>query len=133
MDRSFGAVVCRESAGRREFLLVLHARHDHWDIPKGHPEGDESPRETALREVLEETDYHVCLTEGFEEAIEYTLPWGGRKRVVYFLGRPERCGAGGIDRDEIKEVRWFSLEEARRKVCFENSLAVLIRADCFLG
>ena len=41
---------------RHEEVLLGHATGSaHWDIPKGIPEPDETPRDTAAREVLEET------------------------------------------------------------------------------
>ena len=49
---------CREAAGglvrnTDGDLLMIFRRH-RWDLPKGHCEPNESPKETALREVAEE-------------------------------------------------------------------------------
>ena len=55
MDYSFGSVVFRKDAVV-EYLLVHHAGPGHWDFPKGHPDDDEKPEQTAAREVLEETN-----------------------------------------------------------------------------
>jgi len=67
-ERSFGAVVVDEK-GR--YLLVKHRYGGHWDFPKGHMEGDESPLEAALREVLEETGLELELFG--EHVLKYNL------------------------------------------------------------
>ncbi len=40
--------------GSEEILLVHHIA-GHWGFPKGHIEGKETPMQTALRELREET------------------------------------------------------------------------------
>jgi 8-oxo-dGTP pyrophosphatase MutT (NUDIX family) len=39
----------------RELLLCHVTGHDHWDLPKGGIDGDETPLQAALRETREET------------------------------------------------------------------------------
>ena len=46
-----GKVLLREPAG--------HYKGGFWTLPKGKPEAGESPEQTALREVLEETGYRA--------------------------------------------------------------------------
>lgn len=36
-------------------IVVVNQNNDSWSLPKGHIEGSESPRETAIREIWEET------------------------------------------------------------------------------
>ena len=42
----------RDGSGPTSFLLMRHV--DRWDLPKGHCDGDESFRQTAMRETEEE-------------------------------------------------------------------------------
>ena len=52
LERSCGAVVATEKDGVRYYVLV---KGSYVGLPKGHMEPGESERETALREVREET------------------------------------------------------------------------------
>ncbi|MBN2625087.1 MAG: NUDIX domain-containing protein [Spirochaetales bacterium] len=132
MDRSYGAVVFRRSDAEYQFLLVQHEHNRHWDMPKGHAEKDETPQEAALREIQEETNYRVRLIEGFSEDIHYVLPRGEAKRVTFYLGESLGEGTMEIDRNEIRDVRWFSFEDAREMITYENSRQVLTAAGVFL-
>lgn len=131
MDKSYGSVVFRIKSDI-EFLLVHHAGYNHWDIPKGHPENSELPQETAIREVLEETNYHINLLPGFEEKISYILPEGDDKSVTFFIGKAVSDGNVKINCKEIQAVKWFSYEEAYEKITFNNSKQVLKLANDFL-
>ncbi|MBF5059180.1 hypothetical protein NEPTK9_000688 [Candidatus Neptunochlamydia vexilliferae] len=42
-----------------EAFLIQHLEGGHWGFPKGHPEKGESPKQTAERELLEETGMTV--------------------------------------------------------------------------
>lgn len=86
-----GVLLITESSPR-QFLLMRHP--DRWDLPKGHAEAGETPRETALREMAEETGLEpgqVRLDPNFEYVIEYPVRYRAadeprQKRVFYFLG-----------------------------------------------
>ncbi len=55
-DCSFGTIPFRMEAGIVRFLLIWEIYgKGHWDFPKGHREGTETPIQTALRELKEET------------------------------------------------------------------------------
>jgi len=77
----------------RQFLLMRHS--DRWDLPKGHAEPGETPRQTALRETEEETGIdasRITLDDAFVHSIAYPVKYrehGDRvfeKRVTFFLG-----------------------------------------------
>jgi bis(5'-nucleosidyl)-tetraphosphatase len=83
----------RVDAAGRQFLLMRH--HDRWDLPKGHAEPGETPRQTALRETEEETGIdasRITLDDAFVYSIAYPVTYrehGDRvfeKRVTYFIG-----------------------------------------------
>ncbi len=76
----------------REFLLMRHP--DRWDLPKGHCEPGESFRQTALREMEEETGIArdaVSLDDAFTFDLRYPVRYPDlddpiEKWVRYFLG-----------------------------------------------
>ena len=53
-EKSCGAVVYAET-GRGRLYLVEKMLHGHFGLPKGHVEPGENERQTAEREILEET------------------------------------------------------------------------------
>jgi 8-oxo-dGTP diphosphatase len=80
-----------------------------WTFAKGHPKPGETPKETAQREVSEET--------GYEVEIAATVPGsfvGGTTSNIYFLMRPVRViGPHG---KETQEICWAGPEEARNLI-----------------
>jgi len=74
---SAGAILFRDTRGRREYLL-LKSRPGDWEFPKGGVEGDEELQQTAIREVTEEsgiTDFR--LIDGFRREYNYVFQAGG--------------------------------------------------------
>ncbi len=66
IDVTAGGGLVRDSSGN--YLMIY--RNGMWDLPKGHKEEGEDIRQTALREVLEETGLEnlelrdlICVTE----------------------------------------------------------------------
>ena len=55
LERSCGAIVFRDGEAGESVLMVQHGP-GHWSFPKGHVEAGEQDRQTAIREVFEETE-----------------------------------------------------------------------------
>ena len=70
---SRGAVVYRDIKGEVRYLLIKNKRSAHWGFPKGHIEPGETKKQTAIREVLEETGIHVRIIDGFESISKYKI------------------------------------------------------------
>jgi 8-oxo-dGTP pyrophosphatase MutT (NUDIX family) len=128
---SAGGIVLRHGAEPQ--LLLGRRRRDRdgttWSLPKGTPDGDETPEETALREVREETGLEVRIL-GSVGSIRYRFIRDGRridKTVQYFL--MEVAGGDLADHDhEFEEVRWFGLGEAEAVMSFSTERDILARA-----
>ena len=82
LERSCGAVVYTEKENQRRYVLV---KGGYIGLPKGHMEKGESERETAVREIWEETCVKTQLIPGFRRVVTYHMPNGNDKRVAYFL------------------------------------------------
>jgi 8-oxo-dGTP pyrophosphatase MutT (NUDIX family) len=141
MEREFsaGAVVVRRLRGRWWLAAIRPGgkREGTWALPKGNLGRGESPEESALREVTEETGL-VGVSQGKLGDVRYVYTRGGNrvfKVVSFYLVRYRR---GRIDdvpahfRHEVAEARWIPLDEAPRLLAYggeremaKNALATL--------
>ena len=131
-ERSYGAVVFTRAAGETRYVIVENLRGGHYGFPKGHIEEGESERETALREIFEETALAVHLIDGFRREERYALPGGKtEKAVVYFLAEFEGQQPKAQE-NEIGAVALLPLDKALSLLTFESARRVLSAADGFI-
>ena len=126
-EKSYGAVIINE---KKEFLLIRHKNGGHWDFPKGHKEAGESSKETALREVLEETGLTVRLIEGFKEKSRYSPKPGVEKTVTFYLGFS--MGEVQIQEEEILDFEYLTYDEAKARITFKESKSIIVSAKQFI-
>ena len=126
-EKSCGALVYMYNGDKLNLLLLRHRHGGHWSFPKGHVENNETEKQTALREVFEETGIHITLEEGFRHCVEYTPKPGVKKQVVYFLGRAE-SDHFVMQVEEISEIRWLDVDDAMRSVSFKNDRTLITLA-----
>jgi 8-oxo-dGTP pyrophosphatase MutT (NUDIX family) len=110
--------VKRGTAGRR----VL-------GLPKGHPDGDETPEQAARREVAEEAGVEGELIGELGE-VSYRFERRGRsipKRVRFYLFEYQAGDVADHD-DEIEEARWMPLEQAARELTYAGEREMVRRA-----
>jgi len=93
-----GRVLLREVAG--------HFGGYVWTFPKGEPDSGETPEQTALREVREETGYRARITGLIPVAFA-----GTTKTTALFLMEP--VGEPGPFCNETSKVRWVPPAEAK--------------------
>ncbi len=123
-------MVIRHSQDGPELVLGRRRRdRASWSLPKGTPDGDETPAQTAVREVREETGLEVRILETVGD-IHYRFVRDGRrihKTVHYYLMEP--TGGDIADHDhEFEEVRWFGIGEAEAVMRFPTERDILTRA-----
>lgn len=128
-EKSCGALVIRRDAVTGQFyiLMIRHRPGGYRSFPKGHVERGETERETALREVLEETSVHITIVPDFRHVVYYTPAPGVEKEVVYFLGRTEQVYVHP-QRGEVAQVEWVPLDRAESFLTHENDKKVLSAA-----
>lgn len=123
---SAGGVIVRRFRGRPFAAIVLVRKHGVWALPKGHPEPDETPAETAAREVREETGLDGRLVEHLHDIVYwYTRKKGGRvrKTVSFFLF--DYSGGRLADHDsEVLDARWVPLEDAASLLSYSGERRV---------
>lgn len=112
-----------------EVVLVGHPADDIWVLPKGTPLAGETPEQTALREVREETGIQPRIV-GNLGSIQYWFTRGSvryHKEVRHFL--MEAVGGSVAEHDhEYDEARWFPIHEAIARLAHENEAEVVRRA-----
>ena len=125
-EKSCGALVVRHDAqtGIDYVLMIRHRPGGYRSFPKGHVEPGETERETAVREVLEETSVRISLIPDFRHVVCYAPAPGVEKEVVYFLARTEQTDVRPR-RGEIAQVEWLPLENAERYLTHDNDTRVL--------
>jgi 8-oxo-dGTP pyrophosphatase MutT (NUDIX family) len=117
---SAGGVVVRPIDGR-QFVVVVRVRDEIFALPKGHPDGDESPADAALREVREETGVEAELVERLGN-VRYSYVRDGErvlKRVAFFLFR-YRSGDVADHDHEVEEALWIPLDEAPGRLAYKG-------------
>jgi 8-oxo-dGTP pyrophosphatase MutT (NUDIX family) len=129
---SCGGIIVRRLDAEPELVLGRRNRDDNrvtWSLPKGTPAAAESPEETALREVAEETGLEVRIVEPVGP-IQYFFTQGGRrihKTVHYYL--MEATGGDLTAHDhEFDEVRWVAAGEARALMSFPTEREIVDHA-----
>ena len=122
-EKSCGVLVLRQQEEELYVVLLRHRFGGHWSFPKGHVEAGESERQTALREVREETgvqrlrpvteeiySLEVLTVDGHEKHGRY-VPSHLHLNVTYLLEAEEEQPLR-ICEAENSGVAWFSLADA---------------------
>jgi tRNA nucleotidyltransferase (CCA-adding enzyme) len=126
-----GAVVFSPNAAGVRYLII-HDSHGNWGFPKGHIERNESQLEAASRELREETGVDEAVAHGPITEIDWVFRDRRvqvHKRCCYFLFETTRTAVRPQVEEGIHECRWCVYAEARRRLTFENTRAVLANAN----
>jgi 8-oxo-dGTP pyrophosphatase MutT (NUDIX family) len=138
MEREFsaGGVLVKAIRGRL-MLAAIRPRGKPagvWALPKGKIDPGETPAETAVREVREETGVDGRLVEKLGD-VRYTYTRRGGTRVFkvvsFYLLSAGRGRIGEIHpsmRVEVEEARWLPLDEAQRLLAYGGEREMAARA-----
>ena len=129
-EKSCGAVMFTEESGEREFILIKNMS-GHIGFPKGHMEFGESERQTAVREMYEETGVKTDIIEGFSEAYNYSVNSFVRKTAVYFVA-PFKKDMIQMDIKEISEYIIVNFEKGMKTLGYSHDRTVLSKANKFI-
>ena len=123
--RSIPASVGAEE--RVEVAIIHRPRYDDWSLPKGKITSGESEIDGAIREVLEETGYHIRLGRPLGET-RYLKEQEGivRPKVVRWWAMEAAEGSFARTR-EVDELRWVTLADAGELLTRQQDRTLLER------
>jgi 8-oxo-dGTP pyrophosphatase MutT (NUDIX family) len=130
-EKSCGAIVYLKTASGILYLL-LHYESGHWDFVKGNVEINETEKETAVRELREETGItDARFVDGFREKIEYYYRRKQgetvHKEVVFYLMETNTENIT-LSFEHIGSI-WLNYEQAIEKLTFKSAKDLLKKAD----
>lgn len=118
---SFGAVVIEDGA----VLMVLN-RYG-WSFPKGHIEAGETPAQTAVREVFEETGVHVEVVPEVSESVPSAHP-DDTRTITFFLARSLDGSAPAVPQaGEVQDAQWVAIEDVPERIRFAPDREAFLR------
>lgn len=129
-EKSCGAIILSGKGEEQQVLLLKHNK-GHWAFAKGHVEGNETEEQTALREIKEETNLEVKLDTNFRTTVRYSPMEDVEKEVVYFLAYKTK-GNETPQLEEISEIKWLNLENAKNTVTYERDKEILQKVEEYL-
>lgn len=121
-EKSCGIVVFDNN----KVLLIKH-NGGHISFPKGHVENNETEKETAIREVKEETGIEAEILSDKTFTNTYSPKEGYMKDVYYFIGKK----VGGKLKPQLEEVSicdFFDIDDALNTLTYEIDKNILKNA-----
>ena len=125
---SAGAICIRRLRGRWWFAAIRPGGKPKgvWALPKGNIARGDSPAETALRELEEETGLRSELLGKLGDVKYFYVRKGGQrifKVVTFFLVHYRGGRIGDIPPEfahEVAEARWLPLDDAPRLLAYKG-------------
>lgn len=127
-ESSFGVLPLEKSGTEWKIFLIKSKSGGYWGFPKGKPHANESPRQSAIRELKEETglDLDSFLTE--DPLVEkYTYSFKGRqivKTVSYFPALVS--GTVSLQLEEVQAGQWVTFDQAQQLLTYEEAQQILL-------
>lgn len=117
-----GGILWKKEGGQKKLAVVHRHKHNDWSLPKGKVDKKETWKETALREVLEETGFEAKVKK-YAGSISYLLD--GVPKVVLFWHMKIKSEKKAQMNGEVDEVRWVTIEEAEELLDYPDEIAII--------
>ena len=132
----YGVIVVLKENFNKFLILERSKTEGDWTFAKGHTEEGETPKETALRELKEETGIakiELLNTPLIHEEYKVIKKDGRKflKKNDYFIGFVKNTEVE-IEEDEIQSYKWATYKEASSLFIYERRKEVLKKAQEYL-
>lgn len=129
-EKSCGIIPVKFRKGTPVYLLIQH-NVGHWGLPKGHKNPGETDKETAKRELAEETGLELRKIFKTPFVEKYLYRRSGKtfsKKVVYYIGLV-KPGKVKMQKEEIKSYAWLNLKAAIHKLNYPEMRGIISQAS----
>ena len=138
IEISSGGVIFKRKDNSFEVVLVSRKKGKIWCLPKGRIEEGESLKETAIREVKEETGLRGEIVNKVDDIIYWYSNKDRQgelikifKRVYFFLLKYVE-GETKVHDHEVENVQWFDIKKARKILTYKTEQDVMKKAEKIL-
>ncbi len=119
-----GGVVYFNDGKNIFYLLLKSSKTGWWVFPKGNVNFQESLKETALREIKEETGlFNLEINPDYHEVIKVNYESGDEKEIHHWLFRSQK-NIINLSK-EHEDYKWVCFDEAYSLVDHENQKKIL--------
>jgi 8-oxo-dGTP pyrophosphatase MutT (NUDIX family) len=134
---SAGGVVFRRKKHKIEIILISVGETRRWQLPKGLINKGEEPKQTALREVREETGIDSSLLDPIDKIEYWYYGQSGSKRIryhktVHFYLLKFLSGDTKDHDQEVEEARWVEIDEAQTLLAFKSEQEIVGKAKMMI-
>ncbi len=133
-----GVVVLRTFQGQQEVLLIRRGRAPwlgHWSIPGGHQELLETVRETAAREVLEETGVTIANLRLIDvvDSISHHPDGALQRHITLIDFRADWTGGDPKAGDDAAEAIWVPLTDLGQYQLWSETIRIITTGAAMSG
>lgn len=103
----------------REVAVIYRKRQNDYSFPKGHVEEGETLKQTAVREVAEETKRIAFIIDEYEPFVEKYATPSGEECVCYMFFAIDK-GKSNNQSEDTHDVIWTSVDKVLEVLSYDS-------------